>query len=140
MTDSISYALTLCDDSGKLIKGEFEYSLVDDKSSSAEKLKNHDVDSSDPTVTLSTFKIVGTIKLPEVTGQESTPVKGTAYVSLMGPTLANIVIANLDMKTLSMEYNFIDSAGEHIGGGLSWTSAPMQPAKAWGLIGKRIQG
>ena len=137
MANSLSYDLVLCDDSKNIIEGTFEYSLVNKKEISTEKGSETEsvVSSSDTEV--STFEITGTIKLPEVTGQESTPVNGITYVSMLGPTIASMVSAQIDMKLLSMEFNFIESNGAHIGGGLSYTAEPMKPAKVWSVLGKK---
>ncbi len=137
MTNSISYALTLCDDEGNLIKGSLEYSLIDGKDIATEKSTVDTAATSQSTTEVGTFQVKGSIKLPEVTGEASVDVNGVAYVSMMGPPIATMLTAQIGMKLLSMEFNFIESNGAHIGGGLSWASEPMQPAKAWGIIGKK---
>lgn len=137
MTDSISYALTLCDDSENIIKGSLECSLINGKEIVKEQNNVDTAATSQSTTQVGTFEVKGTIKLPEITGEASVDVNGVAYVSMMGPPIATMLTAQIGMKILSLEFNFIESDGSHIGGGLSWTSAPMQPAKAWGFIGKK---
>lgn len=137
MTNSLSYDLILCDDSANIIKGSLEYSLINDKEISTEKASVDTAAASQSTTEVGTFEVKGSIKLPEVTGEASVDVNGVAYVSMMGPPIATMLTAQIGMKLLSMEFNFIESNGVHIGGGLSWTEAPMQPAKAWGIIGKQ---
>ncbi|THB72305.1 MAG: hypothetical protein D6B28_05685 [Gammaproteobacteria bacterium] len=137
MANSLSYDLVLCDDSENIIKGGFEYSLVDNNEISIEKGSKIESVTSSSTTEVSTFEITGTIKLPEVTGQDSISVNGIAYVSMMGPPIASMVSAQIDMKLLSMEFNFIESNGAHIGGGLSYAAEPMKPAKVWSVLGKK---
>lgn len=137
MPNSLSYDLILCDDAENIIKGSFEYSLKDNNEISVDKDSKIETAASGSTTEVSTFEISGTIKVPEITGQNSTPVNGIAYVSMMGPPIASMVTAQVGMKLLSMEFNFIESNGIHIGGGLSWADEPMKPAKAWSVLGKK---
>lgn len=138
MASSLSYDLILCDDSENLIKGTFEYSLVNNKDIAIEKGSGIESDGSNSTTEVSTFEITGTVKIPDITGENSIPVNGTAYVSMMGPPIASMVTAQVGMKLLAMEFNFIESDGAHIGGGLSWADQPMKPAKVWSVLGKKV--
>ncbi len=137
MASSLSYDLILCDDSENIIKGSFEYSLVNDKDIAIGKGSEIESAAAESTTQVSTFQISGTIKIPGVTGTESMSVGGVAYVSMMGPPIASMVTAQDGTKLLAMEFNFIESDGAHIGGGLSWTEEPMQPAKVWSVLGKK---
>ncbi len=136
MTNSISYALTLYNTAGKSITGNLSYSLKTDQITTPEK-QNIASAATETTTQVSIFPITGTLELPELTGEASTPINGQAYVSEMGPTIASMITAQIGMKILSMEFNFIDSAGKNIGGGLNWQAEPMQAGEAWCVLGAR---
>ena len=134
--DELVYNLLLKSPQGLTLLGTLRYRYTDldalkagELSALMEQAQQMD------TIELSLFKLGGTLSVPLLTGFTPVPVEGISFVSLLGPTLTNLLGSTDPSRTLEMQFNFIDN--NHIGGGLLWRPGSLRQ-QAFSILGTRL--
>lgn len=134
--DEIVYNLLLTSPQGLTLLGTLRYRYTD-----LEALQAGDVSAlleqaqQVGTAEFTLFKLQGTLSVPLLTGFSPVPVEGLSFVSLLGPTLTNLLSSSDPARRLDMQFNFIDN--NHIGGGLLWGPGTLRQTP-FSILGTRL--
>ena len=134
--DEIVYNLLLTSPQGLTLLGTLRYRYTD-----LDALQTGDVSAimeqaqQVSTVEFSLFKLQGTLSVPLLTGYSPVPVEGFSLVSLLGPTLTNLLSSTDAARRLDMQFNFIDN--NHIGGGMLWRPGTLRQTP-FSILGTRL--
>ena len=134
--DELVYNLLLKSPHGLTLLGTLRYHYTDLDALKAGELsalmaQARQVD----TIELSLFKIGGTLSVPLLTGFTPVPVEGVSLISLLGPTLTNLLSSTDTSRRLDMQFNFIDRT--HIAGGLLWRPGELRQ-QVFSVLGTRV--
>ncbi|HWW69939.1 MAG TPA: hypothetical protein VN089_08365 [Duganella sp.] len=134
--DEIVYNLLLKSPYGLTLLGTLRYRYTDLDALKAGELsalmaQARQVD----TVELSLFKLAGTLSVPLLTGLTPVPLEGISFVSLLGPTLTNLLGSTDDTRGLQMQFNFLGR--DNIAGGLLWRPGELRQ-QVFSILGTRL--
>jgi hypothetical protein len=87
------------------------------------------------TVELTLFKLGGTLSVPLLTGFTPVPLEGISFVSLLGPTLTNLMSSTDPQRRLEMQFNYISN--NNIAGGLLWRPGELRQ-QVFSILGTRV--
>jgi len=134
--DEIVFDLLLNSVSGLSLSGTLSYRFTE-----PDTLKSGNVSALMPealtqqTMELTVFRVDGTLSVPRLTGSSPVPISGICLVSQLGPPVATLFNGTDQSSDLSLQFNGIDSAFVHIGGGLQWRSGEQQ--QEFSVLGTR---
>ena len=125
--NELSYAITLYNAAGQGTAGTLSYKFVDTqqgKQKNAIDVLTQSVQNGETTV--STFSLEGSLSVPEF--GINTDLSGISFVSLLGPTLTNILSSN----SYSLQFNLTNSQGTTNGG----TITDAKTNEIWSFLGQ----
>jgi len=134
--DELVYNLLLKSPQGLTLLGTLRYRYTDlDALKAGELSALMDQAQQVDTIELSLFQLAGTLSVPLLTGFTPVPATGLSFVSLLGPTLTNLLGSSDSQRRLDMQFNFIDST--HIAGGLLWRPGELRQ-QVFSILGTRV--
>ncbi|USX24100.1 hypothetical protein NHH73_15835 [Oxalobacteraceae bacterium OTU3CINTB1] len=134
--DEIVFNLLLNSVSGSSLSGTLSYRF-----SELDTVKSGEVSSlvqqalTQQTMELTVYRVDGTLSVPELTGSSAVSISGISLVSQLGPPVVTIFSGTDQSSNLGLQFNGIDSAFSHIGGGLLWRSGEQQ--QEFSVLGTR---
>ena len=133
--DELVYNLLLKSPQGLTLLGTLRYRYTDlDALKAGELSALMDQAQQVDTIELSLFQLAGTLSVPLLTGYTPVSAEGLSFVSLLGPTLTNLLGSSDPRRRLDMQFNFIDNT--HIGGGLLWRPGELRQ-QVFSMLGTR---
>ena len=134
--DELVYNLLLKSPHGLTLLGTLRYRYTDlDALNTGEMAALMEQAQQVDTIELTLFKIAGTLSVPLLTGFTPVPVEGISFVSLLGPTLTNLLSSTDPQRRLDMQFNGI--TGDYIGGGLLWRPGELRQ-QVFSILGTRL--